>query len=42
MIKTVVQVASEKGRHAEVWDQFKTRFNIPNIREYDHSTEVGL
>jgi len=38
--KHQVQVASGNGMRAEVWDKFKTRFNIPIIQEYYRSTEV--
>jgi acyl-CoA synthetase (AMP-forming)/AMP-acid ligase II len=38
--KHQVQTASGNGMKAEVWDRFKTRFNIPVIHEYYHATEV--
>ena len=38
--KHQVQGASGNGMRAEVWDKFKTRFNIPIIQEYYRSTEV--
>ena len=38
--KHQVEVASGNGMRAEVWDKFKTRFNIPTIQEYYRSTEV--
>jgi acyl-CoA synthetase (AMP-forming)/AMP-acid ligase II len=35
-----VQVARGNGMKAEVWDKFKSRFNIPIIWEFYRSTEV--
>jgi len=40
--KHQVQVASGNGMRAEVWDKFKTRFNIPIIQEYYRATEVTI
>jgi len=39
--KHFVEVASGNGMRPEVWDKFKTRFNIPTIVEYYRSTEVS-
>ncbi|KAJ6172162.1 hypothetical protein N7470_001229 [Penicillium chermesinum] len=32
-------VASGNGLRAEIWERFKTRFNVPEIREFYRSTE---
>jgi acyl-CoA synthetase (AMP-forming)/AMP-acid ligase II len=34
-----VVVAAGNGLRAEIWDRFKTRFGIPEIREFYRSTE---
>jgi acyl-CoA synthetase (AMP-forming)/AMP-acid ligase II len=38
--KHQVRIANGNGMRAEVWDKFKTRFNIPVIQEFYRSTEA--